>query len=140
MLEFPKIFPIHNPPRHKRYIESCIIESDTSLNMIGTKYMRKMPKEKKNYENNGNFDEVKKDKPLLDKHESLKYQFLESIVLNNGYSKISLQKKEKEKLKVFIDEGNNSRLINELMRRRPNLKIVSTKKEANIVWTRFCDW
>lgn len=43
-------------------------------------------------------------------------------------------------MKVFIDEGNNSRLINELMRRRVNLKIINSKKDANIVWTQFCDW
>lgn len=41
---------------------------------------------------------------------------------------------------MFIDEGNNSRLINELMRRRVNLKIITSKKDANIVWTQFCDW
>ena len=41
---------------------------------------------------------------------------------------------------MFIDEGNNSRLINELMRRRVNLKIINSRKDANIVWTQFCDW
>ncbi len=26
------------------------------------------------------------------------------------------------------------------MRRRTNVKIVSNKKDANIVWSQFCDW
>lgn len=43
-------------------------------------------------------------------------------------------------MRVFIDEGNNSRLVNELIRHRANLKIVGSRKEANIVWTQFCDW
>jgi transcription antitermination factor NusA-like protein len=60
------------------------------------------------------------------------------VLAYNGIAGISMQKKEK--IKVFIDEGNNSRLINELMRRRSNLKIISSKKDANIVWTQFCDW
>lgn len=41
---------------------------------------------------------------------------------------------------MFVNDGNNSRLINELMRRRVNLKLVDNKEEANIVWTQNCDW
>lgn len=64
--------------------------------------------------------------------------FLDEVLAYNGIGAICMQKKEK--IKVFIDEGNNSRLINELIRRRNNLKIISSKKDANIVWTQFCDW
>jgi transcription antitermination factor NusA-like protein len=46
--------------------------------------------------------------------------------MSNGIAKITYQ--NREKLKVFVDEGNNSRLVNELMRRRVGIKIVSTKK------------
>jgi transcription antitermination factor NusA-like protein len=58
--------------------------------------------------------------------------------MSNGIARISYE--SREKLKVFVEEGNNSRLVNELMRRRTGVKIVSSKKEANIVWTPFCDW
>jgi len=46
--------------------------------------------------------------------------------MSNGIGRMNFE--TKEKVKVFIDEGNNSRLVNELMRRRGNLKIVSSKK------------
>ena len=57
---------------------------------------------------------------------------------SNGIGKLTYAKKEK--LKVFVDEGNNSRLVNELMRRRANVKMVDSREEANIVWTQNCDW
>ena len=38
---------------------------------------------------------------MLKKYESIKYQFLENIINNNGYSKISMEKKDK--LKVYIE-------------------------------------
>jgi hypothetical protein len=44
------------------------------------------------------------------------------------------------KLKAFVEEGNNSRLIKELLRKRPQIKIVESKNEADIVWTRFSDY
>lgn len=75
---------------------------------------------------------------LLEKQESHKHNFLEEIINNNDIANVYFQRKEK--IKVFVDEGNNSRLIKELMRRRANLKIISSKNEANIVWTQFCDW
>ena len=60
------------------------------------------------------------------------------MLYQHGIGKVIFNKKDK--IKVFIDEGNNSRLINELIRRRSSLKIIDDKTQANFVWTQFCDW
>lgn len=78
------------------------------------------------------------ERSLLEKQESQKQCFLNSILKDNFIT--SLHFKSKEKITVFVDEGNNSRLIKELVRRRVNLRLVSDKKDANIIWTQFCDW
>jgi hypothetical protein len=44
------------------------------------------------------------------------------------------------KIKAYVEEGNNSRLIKELLRKRSGIKIIEDKKEADFVWTRFSDW
>ncbi len=44
IFELPKIFPIHNIIKQKRYLESCLGDTDTSLNLVGTKFMRRMSK------------------------------------------------------------------------------------------------
>lgn len=115
-----------------------MINDDTSLNLVGLKYNRKISREKKCYEDSADPVEAKRERPVMEKQETQRQLFIESVLTSNGISRILFQKKEK--VRVFIDEGNNSRLINELIRRRANLKIVGSKKEANIVWTPFCDW
>lgn len=42
LIELPRIFPIHNNQRHKRYMDSCLIDQDADLNLIGTKFMRRL--------------------------------------------------------------------------------------------------
>lgn len=46
---------------------------------------------------------------------------------------------EKKKINVYLEEGNNSRMVKEILRKRPQLNFVTDKKSANFVWTRFCD-
>jgi len=54
-----------------------------------------------------------------------------------GVSEVLLEKK---KVLVYVEEGNNSRMVKEMIRKRPHLVFVNDKKEANLVWTRFCDY
>lgn len=86
-------------------------DTDASLNLIGTKFLRRMSREKKTYENQIEMQEGKVvEKATSEKEESHKQIFLEEILGYNGIGGIYFQKKEK--VKVFIDDGNNSRLIN----------------------------
>jgi hypothetical protein len=44
ILELPKIFPIHNTLRPKRYVEATTIGDEARLNLIGMKYHARMSK------------------------------------------------------------------------------------------------
>lgn len=46
---------------------------------------------------------------------------------------------EKKKINIYLEEGNNSRMVKEILRKRPQLNFVPDKKNAHFVWTRFCD-
>jgi hypothetical protein len=50
VLELPKIFPIHNTLRPKRYVEINTVGDEGRLNLIGMKYHARMSKEKRLYE------------------------------------------------------------------------------------------
>lgn len=66
-----------------------------------------------------------------------KRAFTHEVLAGFGISQVVLEKK---KLLVYVEEGNNSRMVKEMLRKRPHLKFVNDKKQANLVWTRFCDY
>lgn len=47
---------------------------------------------------------------------------------------------EKKKTFIFVEEGNNSRMVKEIFRKRSQINFTNDKSEANIIWTRFCDY
>jgi hypothetical protein len=118
-------------------MESCLLDGDVDLNLVGTKFMKRLSRERKHGENSEAV-EGRNERSLLEKQESHKCNFLTAVLADHCIASVHFQLKEK--VKVFVDEGNNSRLIKELVRRRTNLRIVADKREANIVWTQFCDW
>lgn len=63
--------------------------------------------------------------------------FTGEILASFGISEVILEKK---KLLVYVEDGNNSRMVKEMLRKRQHLVFVNDKKEANLVWTRFCDY
>jgi len=44
------------------------------------------------------------------------------------------------KFKVYVEEGNNSRLIKEILRKRSCIRIINDKNEANIFWSSNLNW
>jgi hypothetical protein len=85
-----------------------------------------MSKDKKTYQHSTDAIERKIERHVVDRIDTQRQIFIENLLMSNGIGRMNFE--TKEKVKVFIDEGNNSRLVNELMRRRGNLKIVSSKK------------
>lgn len=63
--------------------------------------------------------------------------FMNSILSSLNISEIY---NEKKKTLVYVEDGNNSRMVKEIFRKRPQITFTNDKNEANIIWTRFCDY
>ena len=137
-LALPLILPPRNS-KSKRYpVEPHPSQEDSPLAILHSQLQARTISDKGWLNQSVNPNNTRRERIVLDRADSLRDVFTRSILDNNGIGRVVFGRKDK--LKVYIEEGNHSRLINELVRRRANLRVVPNKKEASIVWTPFCDW